>query len=155
MRGRRPLQFFLEDPASRRATKGQEDPVRTNVREDLARRLESALSETLDAIQVERAFPLRVWTDSKSRSAYASATALTHDGLTQKSQKAANPVSATATTIRITTVLFGLGKMSHHGSGHGLPQIVSNSRVQQVKTSRTAMVVPTGRRPHKLRLKCQ
>ena len=46
VRGSRPLQFFLEDPASRGATKGQEDPVRTSVREDLAgSRLQSALGD--------------------------------------------------------------------------------------------------------------
>ena len=39
--------------------KGQEDPVRTNVREDLARRLESALGETLDAIQAQRVLEVR------------------------------------------------------------------------------------------------
>ena len=54
VRGSRPLKFFLEDPASRGATKGQEDPVRTSVREDLAKSLESALGETLDAIHTER-----------------------------------------------------------------------------------------------------
>ena len=55
VRGSRPLQFLLEDQASRGMAKGQEDPVRTNVRVDLARRLESALGETLDAIQAQRA----------------------------------------------------------------------------------------------------
>ena len=54
VRGSRPLQFSLEDPARRGVAKGQEDPVRTTVREDLARRLESALSSTFDAIQAER-----------------------------------------------------------------------------------------------------
>ncbi len=54
VRGSRPLQFFLEDPASRGATKGQEDPVRTSVREDLAGRLQSALGETLNGVQAER-----------------------------------------------------------------------------------------------------
>ena len=54
VRGSRPLQFLLEDQASRGVAKGHEDPVRANVREDLARRLEIALRETLDAIRVER-----------------------------------------------------------------------------------------------------
>ena len=54
VRGNRHLQFSLEDPASRGVAKGQEDPVRTNVREDLARRLESALSETSDAVQAKK-----------------------------------------------------------------------------------------------------
>ena len=55
VRGSRPLQFLLEDQASRGVARGQEDPLRTDVREDLARRLESALGETLDAIQAQRA----------------------------------------------------------------------------------------------------
>ena len=54
VRGSRPLQFFLEDPATRGATKGQEDPVRTSVREDLASRLQRALGETLNGVQTER-----------------------------------------------------------------------------------------------------
>ena len=54
VRGSRPLQFFLEDPAIRGATKGREDPVRTSVREELVDRLQRALSETLDAVQVAR-----------------------------------------------------------------------------------------------------
>ena len=54
VRGSRPLQFFLEDPATRGATKGQEDLVRTSVREDLAGRLQSALGETLNAVQAAR-----------------------------------------------------------------------------------------------------
>ena len=54
VRGSRPLQFFLEGPAARGATTGQEDPVRTSVREDLARRLERGLGETLNAVQAAR-----------------------------------------------------------------------------------------------------
>ena len=42
VRGSRPLQFELEDP------------VRTNAREDLARRLERSLVETLDSVQVTK-----------------------------------------------------------------------------------------------------
>ena len=55
VRGSRPLQFFLEDPTIRGATKGREDPVRTSVREDLAGGLQRALGETLNAISAERA----------------------------------------------------------------------------------------------------
>ena len=54
VRGSRPLQFFLEDPATRGVTKGLEDPVRTNAREHLASRLQSTLGETLDAVQTQR-----------------------------------------------------------------------------------------------------
>ena len=54
VRGSRPLQFFIEDPATRGATKGQKDQVRTSVREDLADRLQRALGETLNAVQAER-----------------------------------------------------------------------------------------------------
>ena len=54
VRGSRPLQFSLEDPATRGATKGLEDPVRTSVREDLSSRLRGALGHTLDAVQAER-----------------------------------------------------------------------------------------------------
>ena len=54
VRGSRPLQFFLEDPAIRGATKGREDPVRTSVREDLAGGLRRALGETLNAVQAAR-----------------------------------------------------------------------------------------------------
>ncbi len=54
VRGSRPLQFSLEDPATRGVTKGLEDPVRTSVREDLSSRLRGALGHTLDAVQAER-----------------------------------------------------------------------------------------------------
>ena len=54
VRGSRPLQFFIQDPATRGETKGQEDPVRTSVREDLASRLQSALGGTLNAVQAAR-----------------------------------------------------------------------------------------------------
>ena len=54
VRGSRPLQFSLEDPATRGAVKGLEDPVRTSVRENLASNLRNALGHTLDAVQSER-----------------------------------------------------------------------------------------------------
>lgn len=54
VRGSRPLQFCLKDPKSRGAIKGQEDPVRTSAREDLATHLERALGGTLNAIRDER-----------------------------------------------------------------------------------------------------
>ena len=77
---------------------------------------------------------------------------LTQDGFTQNSQKAAILVFATATASRMTATLSGLGKMSHHGSGQGRPHIVSANRVQEHRVSMTAMGVPNGRRPHRLRL---
>ena len=40
VRGSRPLLFSLEDPASRGTIQGQEDPVRTEVRNDLIRNLQ-------------------------------------------------------------------------------------------------------------------
>ena len=55
VRGSRPLSFLLNDPASRGVSKGQEDPVRTKARDNLAKSLERALSQTFDAIAVERA----------------------------------------------------------------------------------------------------
>ena len=55
VRGSRPLQFFLEDQATRGAIKGQEDTVRIEARDSLAVRLQRSLTGTLDAIAAERA----------------------------------------------------------------------------------------------------
>ena len=54
LRGSRPVQFALEDPTDRGVESGQEDPIRTEVRRDLAARLERALQETIQAIQAGR-----------------------------------------------------------------------------------------------------
>lgn len=54
VRGSRPLQFSLEDPATRGAIKGQEDRVRIATREALTRNLERSVCVTLDAIAAER-----------------------------------------------------------------------------------------------------
>lgn len=91
--------------------------------------------------------------DSMSCMAYLSAMGLIHDGFTKKSQKVTRAVLAKAAASRITAVLSGLTKTSHHGSGQGLPQIVSTMSVQDIKVRMTAIVPPIGRRPHKLRLK--
>ena len=53
VRSSRPLQFFLEDPTIRGATKGREDPVRTYAREALAKNIERSLNETFNAISAE------------------------------------------------------------------------------------------------------
>ena len=53
VRGSRPIQFSLEDPAIRGTVKGQEDPVRTSARENLAKSLERSLGETFEAIQAK------------------------------------------------------------------------------------------------------
>ena len=55
VRGSRPIHFPLEDPVSRGTVEGQEDPVRTSVRENLAKSLERSLGETFNAIQAQRA----------------------------------------------------------------------------------------------------
>ena len=54
VRGSRPIQFSLEDQVSRGTAKGQEDPVRTNARENLAKSLERYLGKTFDAIQAKK-----------------------------------------------------------------------------------------------------
>ena len=54
VRGGRPLSFTLQDPSERRAEKGREDPLRTAARADLARALERALRDSLDAVEEER-----------------------------------------------------------------------------------------------------
>ena len=54
VRGSRPMVFSLADPDKRGSIKGQVDPVRIEARDALAHGLESALIETLDAIQTER-----------------------------------------------------------------------------------------------------
>ena len=54
VRGSRPLQFSLEDPATRGAIKGLEDPVRIATRETLATSFERSLIETIEAIAEER-----------------------------------------------------------------------------------------------------
>ena len=54
LRGSRPVQFTLEDPARRGVESGQEDPIRTGVRRDLTASLERALHEAIQAIQAER-----------------------------------------------------------------------------------------------------
>ena len=55
IRGSRPLSFSLDDPASRGATKGQEDPERIRTRDSLAESLERSLVETFEAIAGDRA----------------------------------------------------------------------------------------------------
>ena len=55
VRGSRPMVFSLAAPEKRGSVKGQADVARTEARELLADRLESALRETLDAIQAKRA----------------------------------------------------------------------------------------------------
>lgn len=54
LRGSRPLRFTLEDPEARGVAKGQEDRVRAEARGNLARGFERSLTQTLDAIQVQR-----------------------------------------------------------------------------------------------------
>ena len=54
IRGSRPRAFSLEDPATRGAIIGQEDPARIKAREDLSKNLERSLGETFNAISVER-----------------------------------------------------------------------------------------------------
>ena len=54
VRRSRPLVFFLENPAQRGVTKDQADPVRMRSREDLARKLERALQDTLATMGVQR-----------------------------------------------------------------------------------------------------
>ena len=55
VRGSRPVVFSLADPDDRGVEKGQEDPHRTKVRDDVSRRLERDLQDTLDAIQTAEA----------------------------------------------------------------------------------------------------
>ena len=55
VRSSRPMVFSLVESTERGSIKGQADPVRSEARDALAGRLESALRETLDAIQAERA----------------------------------------------------------------------------------------------------
>ena len=54
VRGSRPLSFSLEDPMIRGTVEGQVDPVRMQVRNDLTRSLQRSLSDTFDAISLER-----------------------------------------------------------------------------------------------------
>ena len=54
LRGSRPVQFALEDPAERGVKPGQEDPTRTRARADLAAKLERALATVMEALEAER-----------------------------------------------------------------------------------------------------
>ena len=54
LRGSRPVQFTLEDPTDRGAESGQEDPIRSAARADLAAKLEKALAAVMDAREAER-----------------------------------------------------------------------------------------------------
>ena len=54
IRGSRPTRFLLEDPTRRSVSKGHEDPVRTNVRDNLAMSLERSLVQTFDAIKTQK-----------------------------------------------------------------------------------------------------
>ena len=54
LRGSRPVQFTLEDPARRGVESGQEDPIRTTARRDLAASLHRSLQEAIRAIQEVR-----------------------------------------------------------------------------------------------------
>ena len=54
LRGSRPVQFTLEDPTDRGVESGQEDPMRTRARNDLAARLEASLLEVVEAAQERR-----------------------------------------------------------------------------------------------------
>ena len=54
LRGSRPVQFTLQDPARRGVESGQEDPIRTTARRDLAASLQRSLQEAIRAIQDER-----------------------------------------------------------------------------------------------------
>ena len=54
LRGSRPVQFTLQDPADRGVESGQEDPTRTRARADLAAKLESALATVMEALEAER-----------------------------------------------------------------------------------------------------
>ena len=54
LRGSRPVQFTLEDPARRGVESGQEDPMRTRARNGLAARLEASLLEVVEAVQERR-----------------------------------------------------------------------------------------------------
>lgn len=55
IRGSRPLVFDLQDPEERGAVKGEEDGVRTAVRNDLASRIERAVRDVFTAVEGERA----------------------------------------------------------------------------------------------------
>ena len=54
IRGSRPLVFSLADRGARGVKLGQEDPIRSQTREDLTKRLERALNQTFEAIREER-----------------------------------------------------------------------------------------------------
>ena len=54
LRGSRPVQFTLEDPARRGVESGQEDPTRTRARADLAAKLEQALVTVMETLEAER-----------------------------------------------------------------------------------------------------
>lgn len=54
VRGARPVTFTLEDPDQRGATRGTEDPVRTDTRNALARDLERAIREALQAVEYDQ-----------------------------------------------------------------------------------------------------
>ncbi|MYE06921.1 MAG: hypothetical protein F4Y04_06840 [Chloroflexi bacterium] len=54
VRGSRPLVFSLDDPETRGVQNGGEDSVRSGAREKLARELERALGDALDAVEAER-----------------------------------------------------------------------------------------------------
>ncbi len=54
LRGSRPVQFTLEDPARRGVESGQEDPMRARARNDLTARLEASLLEVVEAVRGRR-----------------------------------------------------------------------------------------------------
>ena len=54
IRGSRPLVFSLADRGARGVKLGQEDPIRSQTREDLTKRLELALNQTFETIREER-----------------------------------------------------------------------------------------------------
>ena len=54
IRGSRPLVFSLADRGARGINLGQEDPIRSQTREGLTKRLERALKQTFEAIREER-----------------------------------------------------------------------------------------------------
>ena len=54
LRGSRPVQYTLQDPADRGVESGQEDPTRTTARADLATKLEGALATVMEALEAER-----------------------------------------------------------------------------------------------------